>query len=580
MEFLHRYMGFALVALLSVADAAALAAPATRQQLSAEQLFNASTLVNPLPMAAFAMPDNAALPKHVFQGRLIFAGGQRAGAMRIIRDDYQFAEHNAYRVNQMPALDIELVQSASYLIPVQRGALDSAHPHWRYIIGPGRVWQEPGDGDYSRAALPFSLQQKNANCTHNGVMSFMFNSAGSLSNIAYQIASETCLYFKFDLWGLVEAKSAVSTPANAGRIASDFSDEITRRLPVKLIGQLAVDYPAAAIDLLGGAGKIDPGDITLFGFVIDGIHYTGGCQTRYGIYPYCDVMALPSYSLAKTVFAGLGLMHLEKRYPGAKNRVIADYVPECQAAGNWRDVSFENTLDMATGNYYSAQYHRDEESKAFNDYFFSVTTHAKKITYACSGMPRKSKPGRRWVYHTTDTYILGTAINRFIKRHSGDSSDSFNELFVTLWRPLHLSPVTEFTLRSADNEAQPFTGYGLTLYRDDIARMALAINNDSSYLHTMVDKSMLDAAMQRSAADRGLAAADSGLRYNNGVWAYNAKTLLGCKEDLWLPFMSGFGGINVVMMPNNTVYYYFSDGGIFSWADAAKVSNSIRRYCH
>ena len=96
----------------------------------------------------------------------------------------------------------------------------------------------------------------------------------------------------------------------------------------------------------------------------------------------------------------------------------------------------------------------------------------------------------------------------------------------------------------------------------------------------MVDTSMLDAALQRSNADRGFVAADTGFHYNNGFWALNVQALLGCEQALWLPFMSGFGGINVVMMPNDTVYYSFSDGGTFSWLDAGKASNSIRPYCH
>ena len=36
---------------------------------------------------------------------------------------------------------------------------------------------------------------------------------------------------------------------------------------------------------------------------------------------------------------------------------------------------------------------------------------------------------------------------------------------------------------------------------------------------------------------------------------------LGCDDSLWVAYMSGYGGINIVFLPNDMVYYYFSDGG-------------------
>ena len=80
------------------------------------------------------------------------------------------------------------------------------------------MWQEAADGDFSRAALPFSLVQRGENCTHNGVMSFLFKSDGSVSRVAFEIASETCLYFKFDLWGLVDARYVPGPVAGAEQL--------------------------------------------------------------------------------------------------------------------------------------------------------------------------------------------------------------------------------------------------------------------------------------------------------------------------------------------------------------------------
>ena len=53
--------------------------------------------------------------------------------------------------------------------------------------------------------LPFSVQQKNENCLHNGLLSFLIADSGQISDVIYQISSETCLYFKFNLLGRAEA---------------------------------------------------------------------------------------------------------------------------------------------------------------------------------------------------------------------------------------------------------------------------------------------------------------------------------------------------------------------------------------
>jgi hypothetical protein len=54
---------------------------------------------------------------------------------------------------------------------------------------------------------------------------------------------------------------------------------------------------------------------------------------------------------------------------------------------------------------------------------------------------------------------------------------------------------------------------------------------------------------------------------------------LGCQNPTWIPFLSGYGGITVALMPNGMNYYYFSDGGVFSWARAAAEANRIRTFC-
>src|SRR3546814_14514085 len=94
--------------------------------------------------------------------------------------------------------------------------------------------------------------------------------------------------------------------------------------------------------------------------------------------------------------------------------------------------------------------------------------------------------------------------------------------------------------------------------RDDVARIGgfLAAGSQSQ---AIVHQGQLDAALQRDPADRGLAPLD-GYRYNNGFWAHDVGGRMpGCSGELWIPFMSGYGGITMLILPNGIAYYYFSD---------------------
>ena len=84
----------------------------------------------------------------------------------------------------------------------------------------------------------------------------------------------------------------------------------------------------------------------------------------------------------------------------------------------------------------------------------------------------------------------------------------------------------------------------------------------------------------RNQTDALAAIPDANIFYNNGFWLrkYNKGTF-GCKEDTWVPFMSGFGGITLAFLPNDMTYYYFSDGYTFAWDSAVFAANEIKPFC-
>jgi hypothetical protein len=568
------------VSLIALVVGGALATTAAGRELSRAALVSATGYRAPVDLAEFTPPPDARPPSQQFNGRLTLTRRGRNGFKSIVIHK-GFLDPGHRDVSSLPGFDFEFVQDGADLIPVRRGTIPGKHSAWEIILEPGRVWDLDEDGGYSRAALPFTLEERNENCMHNGVLTFLFKSDGPISHAAWQIASETCFYEKFDAWGWLDARYTPRAMAGARDLIDAYHREVAARMPVKPITQIAEDHPGATPANFGAASEVSPGNMTAYGFAIDGVHYTGGCQTRHGEYPFCEVMDLPSYSLAKSVVAGIALMRLEYLYPGATKTPIRDYVPECTTDDRWDGVTFGNTLDMATGLYRSKADQADENADGTGRFFFPAD-HAHKIRYACREYERKSPPGTLWVYHTSDTYALGTALNGFLRKRLGPAADFYRDLLVEpLWKPLGLSPPVAVTRRTYDKVTQPFSGFGLTLHRDDIVKLALFLSATEGRVDgkPMLDPAMLAAAMQRDPGDRGLRAGTAEFRYKNGFWAYDVARALGCRGELWVPFMSGFGGLSVVMLPNRSVYYYVSDGGEFRWAGAAAESNRIRRFC-
>lgn len=495
----------------------------------------------------------------------------------VLRDDYGIAEDPAMLMGQLPAFSFAYVQEGEYLIPLQRGAIRTRHPLWEYILEPGRIWRDAGQPDATKVSLPIALQERNADCMHNGLLSFSIQADGTASQAEVEFASETCLYQKFNLTGSLAASFQSDQLPEAEAARADFRDRTAARLATRPIAALLAKYPTIDPDAFSGSRRLPTEHISQYGIVIDDVHYRGECQTRMGTYPFCDKMSLPSYSLAKTLFAGLAAMRLEKLYPGSRQALIADYVPECRGSGNWKDVTFEQTLNMVSGNYGSASGRDDESAKRTDDGFFLKTRHDDKINFSCNAWPRRAPPGTRWVYHTTDTYILGTAMNAFLRERQGTGADIFEDLVLPLWQPLSLNPAIAVTRRSYDDRAQPFTGFGLALLADDIARLAMSLNQGS--FARLLDSEMYNSAMQRLDPPQGHFPVDDRFYYSHGFWALDAQTLLGCDQPVMIPFMTGYGGINVVMMPNNTVYYIFNDGGKFAFTDVVVQSHRIRSMC-
>ncbi len=534
---------------------------------------------SPVDDSAFALPANAAMPDHIFEGRLELFNEATSGGFSEMKDTYNYTGGADSPRKHLPEFDFEFVQNGSHLIPVTQGLIYTGHPFWNYIIGPGRVWKENSDNGYSRAAFPFALVQRNANCTHNGVMTFLFNNSG-ISKVRYQITQETCFYYKINMWGQLDASYSSYAIANAATLKANYAMEVANRLPTKPIADLAADFPGPGVNVSVFGSGITPEHMTYYGVVVNGTNYVSECNTRYGTYAFCENLRAPSYSTAKSAFAGIALMRLGQKYgTGVYNLLIRDYVPE-YSVGNWNSVTFNHTIDMATGNYRLAGYMSDEGG-SYMETFFLAEPYTDKIT-AAFNFPSKKAPGITWVYHSSDTFIVTRAMNNYLQTQAGSGADIFNMVWDEVYAPIKLSAGVSTIRTDNASYGAPFGGYGLFWTRDDIAKVAKFLNNDNGYANgsQILHPGMLEDSMQKDPNDRGMTTSGTtAFKYNNGFWAKDFTPADGYSCTFWTPFMSGYGGITVVMMPNGVTYYYFSDNEEYVWYSAVSEANKLSPHC-
>jgi hypothetical protein len=140
-----------------------------------------------------------------------------------------------------------------------------------------------------------------------------------------------------------------------------------------------------------------------------------------------------------------------------------------------------------------------------------------------------------------------------------------------------MSYATNHSLRTVDESAQPYTGWGMYFLPGDLVKL-------SNFVHKIKkDRSEKFSFLKdvfKKPEEALIAIPGTNLFYNNGFWLrkYNKGTF-GCKEETWVPFMSGFGGITMAFLPNNMTYYYFSDGYTYSWDSAVFTANEIKPFC-
>ncbi len=530
--------------------------------LPASSLEGAAEPAEPLDGQAFAEPEGADDPLHAFAGRLRF---QATTESRTVHEADPWFTRD-YTHAPLPAFDVELVTCGRDVLPTTRGRVQADDQDiWDLFVGPGRTWSTPHDAGLTRVALPFSLGFKWINCVFNGLLTFVHDGA-SVSQVRWQITQETCHLLKLDAWGQAEATVVAGVDDAVEAAAIDaWQAELAARPEVRSFEQLAVDHPGVDLDAFDLGLTL--ADLSARGLLVDDVLYLDRCRTRTGEDPFCQNLVLPSFSLAKTTYTGLGLAAMAQEFePDPYAQTLGGLLG---AEGTWAEVTLENVIDMATGHYLFD----DQADVAVPGFYESLDLAGRlQATYA---LPQQVDPGEKVVYLTPNSGLAAAAMDAYLEQVGSPVTDSFDYLVDRVLRPAGLTEESFQSLRTweagGENNGTGFGGYGLWFTPHGIGALgAFLQRGGDGVLHP--DR-LADTLMQT--ADRGPSLSYYGYSYNNAMWGY---PVAGC-SDVVAPILFGVSGISVVLPPNGTVYFAFTDAQEYQVVNVLEQTAAIAPHC-
>lgn len=509
-----------------------------------------------LPNASFVPPETGALDAPAFQGTLSVAESP------MTTDPAEFTSREVLGKDPMifPAFAISFTTVDGDLVPatqdvIRAGALPEGESFWDIIVQPGRVWKEEGDGEWSRASFPFALMHSIEGETHNGVAMFLYRD-GEVSGLRYQILSQTAPFYVVDYF----TASGVSGMSYANEFAGDPEAVAAEWVAAKEDALPVADWAAlserAGPEALEGFDSdIAPEDVVAEALVLDGTLYVKSCPTVMGELPYCDRQRFGVWSVTKAAANAAALMRLAEVYgPAIMDEPMSAYVPEMAEYEGWKDVTFGNALNMATGmGYGSPEAEPVNITDPFLDPYYAwyeaPSVAGKLAVLLPAAQPYPWGPGAVARYRDEDMFLLGVAMSRYLQAKGSEYPTIWEFLVDQVYEPLgiHYAPINR-TIEPAGGTDQPLMAYGFYPTLGDIAKIAQLFQDGGRIGDTQILNADLVAEIQPAPEPVGLPTGNEHLPYYR--YAFWRGATEGCQ--LSYPIMLGWGGNHVSLFPGVT----------------------------
>ena len=556
----------------------------SRSRLTAETL-NERT-ARPITFNLDYGPARECAPAHdALNGHFKFDySAMQASDPNILRADYT--------IGLFPQVEVDFVTVGDFLVPVQPQVLvDSGGSAFNIVFSNGRIWSEPGDGNQSRAGLPFTLSGKQWNEAKNGMMTFLFDGQ-DISEIHYQITQETVPWNRHDHWGVANAKFTPGVHEDAHAVEQEFRRDLATRLPQRPINQLQQSHPGALADF---NRALQSHEVSQAGIIMDSVLYLQPAETRYGNYPWPEEMRHGAFSVTKTAAGLLLMLRLAEKYGASVfDERIVDHVAVSATHDGWATVTFEDALSMATGigdrfpnpdlDVTFAD-ENDVSNPTWNEFNMASSMEGRlDAAFRYGNYPWP--PGEVMRYSSVHTVVLAEALSHYLKEREGDTADLLEFLNREVYQPLGIRWLPAMRIRYLDGRRglTPL-GWGLLPSAHDMARIVAllqnhGVSNGQQILHRQRTIEALRSNGSKALRSKGVQAQlDTGnwvpVSYRDAFWSFPAQS--GC--DRFASVMQGFGGNSVALMPSGISLFRFADQNVYDDGALAVTGERLRPSC-
>ncbi|HEX8754812.1 MAG TPA: hypothetical protein VF745_00625 [Steroidobacteraceae bacterium] len=520
----------------------------------------------PAPNDHFRPPPNAdAAPE--FSGVLHIARSSMQTRPRLERPRIGGRDARLF-----PRIALGFVTIGDVLVPQERGQIVSEqHPgetrsYWSVIPQFGRIWRDPEEeGAWSRAAFPLMLVGDTENHSHQGVAGFRYKGR-EVGELEFQFVQQTAPYLlrqHFIAWGRARMKFAPLAAREATVQRACAQAELARRLPQRPWADLIRE--TRADPLSGFGGPVREQWRVLAALVRDGTIYHQESSTPCGNYPYPLEMRFGVRSVMKSIGAPLALLRLAQVCgPYVLTLRIGDFVEGLDP--KYRAVRLIDAANMATGFGGTGTWktHPNDPMDGYleGDYdaWYNAPSHRGKLKQIRRSLrPYPWEPGTVMRYRDQDFYLLGVAIDGFVKAMRGPGADVWDMLRSEVLEPIGIAHAPLVRTREArGRRGIPWLNAGYYPTLDDLAKIALLYQSRGAYggeqiLHRSLTEDLL--AAREALPKRGdLSLGSKGSEGELYRMGFHFRPYVGSRGQRYhLPTMWGAGESEVVLYPNGLV---------------------------
>jgi CubicO group peptidase (beta-lactamase class C family) len=311
--------------------------------------------------------------------------------------------------------------------------------------------------------------------------------------------------------------------------------------------------PWSNLEAKVGAEKVSGFDssINASDVVVDGLYfqeqlYVQKMDTIAGPLPYIDWQRFGIWSATKSLANATTLLHLAQKYgPDIMEEKLTNYVIELKGVPGWDEVNFGHCLSMTTAmgtgsDKISPNDIDDGNVDEYYSHWYEAPTVAEKIAAQAQDTHQHPwKPGEHARYRDFDQFILGVAMDRFVKSKEGHQTDIWSLMLKEVFEPIGVYYIPINRTLEIQGPGHPLMCFGFYPTISDMIRIAKLYQDDGKFGDKQLLNAELLADLKINKEKRGLPTGNVHQSYyHKTFWHGEYADLNG--ERLYFPLMMGW----------------------------------------